>query len=206
MDRTKQILGPEFFERSTLQVARELLGKYLVRRRGGKTRAFLITEVEAYAGRGDMSSHAANGITKRNKAVFGPPAHWYVYLIYGMYHCLNIVTESHGTPAAVLIRGVAVVKNGESRIRRKVISGPGKICRELGITTALYGKLAARSSGLWVEQRSDKGLAYAKATAGRPETSYKIRKTPRINVGGDEKAKKRLWRFVLVSSKSRITA
>jgi len=196
MDRTKQILGPEFFERSTLQVARELLGKYLVRRRGGKTRAFLITEVEAYAGRGDMSSHAANGVTKRNKAMFGHPAHWYVYLIYGMYHCLNIVTESHGTPAAVLIRGVTAIKDGESSIRREVISGPGKICRELGITTVLYGKLAARSSGLWIENR---GLKIE-------SSGFRIKRTPRINVGGDEKAKRRLWRFVLVSSKPRSTA
>src|SRR3989344_1010517 len=179
MYKANRILGPEFFERSTLQVARELLGKYLVRRRGGKTRAFLITEVEAYAGRGDMSSHAANGVTKRNKAMFGHPAHWYVYLIYGMYHCLNIVTESHGTPAAVLIRGVTAIKDGESSIRREVISGPGKVCRELGITTALYGKPATRSSGLWIEDR-----------AGRIQKSgFRIKRTPRINVGGDEKAK-----------------
>ncbi len=170
-----KVLGEKFFERSTLLVARELLGKYLVRRRGGKMRAFLITEVEAYTGRGDMSSHAANGMTKRNRAMFGRPGHWYVYLIYGMYHCLNIVTESHGTPAAVLIRGV------------QRISGPGKVCRELGITAALYGKPAARSSGLWIEDRK----------SGNRNQELTIKRTARINAGGDEKAKKRLWRFVL---------
>ena len=172
---TGKVLGEKFFERSTLRVARELLGKYLVRRRGGKTRAFLITEVEAYTGKDDMSSHAANGMTKRNQAMFGHPAHWYVYIIYGMYHCLNIVTESRGTPAAVLIRGV------------QGVSGPGKVCRELGITTALYGKPAAKSSGLWVEDRASR----------IQKLGFRIRQTARINVGGDEKAKKRRWRFVL---------
>src|SRR3990167_6662100 len=113
-----KILPQSFFARPTVIVARELLGKYLVRKENQKTKAHMITEVEAYTGADDMSSHAAMGPTKRNQAMFGAPGHWYVYLIYGMYHCLNIVTETHGTPAAVLIRGLAGV------------SGPGKVRSE----------------------------------------------------------------------------
>lgn len=173
----KKILNQRFFERPTLVVASELLGKYLVARRERVNRAFMITEVEAYTGRGDMSSHAANGVTKRNKVMFGHPGRWYVYFIYGMYHCLNIVTEAHGTPAAVLIRGL----DG--------ISGPGKVCKALGITTRLYGQSAAKSSGLWIE---DRGVNVG-------EHGSKIKRTPRVNVGGDEKAKKRRWRFILAS-------
>ncbi len=157
-------------------VAKEMLGKFLVRKIGNKERALMITEVEAYTGKDDMSSHAANGMTPRNKVMFGPPGRWYVYFIYGMYHCLNIVTERDGQAGAVLIRGV----DG--------ISGPGKICRDLKIDRRLYGKPANKRSGLWIEDRGgDKNK--------KQET--KIKKTRRINVGGHGKAQKRLWRFVL---------
>ena len=182
-----KILPQSFFARPTVIVARELLGKYLVRKENQKTKAHMITEVEAYTGADDMSSHAAMGPTKRNQAMFGAPGHWYVYLIYGMYHCLNIVTEPDGTPSAVLIRGVASSKRGNPRPGREGISGPGKVCKELNITRALYGQSAARKSGLWIEDRGVdlKGLG------------YKITQTPRMNIGGDQKAKRQLRRFLL---------
>lgn len=169
------ILKRIFFERHTPTVARDLLGKFLVRKIGKTTRAFLITEVEAYTGVSDMSSHARMGTTTRNRAMFEAPGHWYVYFIYGMYHCLNIVTETEGIAGAVLIRGV------------EGISGPGKLCKVLKIKLSHYGKPASRSSGLWIE---DRGFRIA-------DSSFAVRRTPRINVGGTSAAKKRLWRFLL---------
>lgn len=171
-----RVLKKSFFERYTPVVARELLGKFLVRKRGKETKTFMITEVEAYTGRSDMSSHARMGPTKRNRAMFEAPGHWYVYFIYGMHHCLNIVTEKKGTAGAVLIRGV------------EGISGPGKLCKELVIKLSHYGKPAAKTSGLWIE---DCGFSIQ-------NSAFKIKRTPRINVSGSEKFKKRLWRFLLV--------
>lgn len=169
------ILRQGFFLRHTRVVARQLLGKYLVRRKGGKAISRMITETEAYAGAEDLSSHASNGRTPRNQAMFGAPGHWYVYFIYGMYHCLNIVTERKGRAAAVLIRGV------------EGYNGPGKLCRAFAISQDFYGKPATKASGLWIEDRGTDIKALG----------YKVKTTPRINVGGDSKAKKRLWRFVL---------
>ena len=178
----RKILEAEFFRRRAPVVAKELLGKFLVRKIGRHEQALMITEVEAYAGKDDMSSHAANGITERNKVMFGPPGRWYVYFIYGMYHCLNIVTEKDGQAGAVLIRGL------------EGISGPGKLCRDLKIDKRLYGKLAAKSSGLWVEER---GIRIQDTENRRQDIGYRVRKTARVNVGGHGKAQKRLWRFVL---------
>ncbi|MBX4190313.1 DNA-3-methyladenine glycosylase, partial [Candidatus Parcubacteria bacterium] len=114
-------LDRQFFEQKTLKVARELLGKYLVRRIGNKVIAAKITETEAYCGPNDKACHASKGRTSRTEVMFGKAGHAYVYLIYGMYHCLNIVTEKENYPAAVLIRGIGS------------INGPGKLCRELKI-------------------------------------------------------------------------
>ncbi len=154
----------------------------------------MITEVEAYTGKDDTSSHAANGKTERNKVMFGPAGHWYVYFIYGMYHCLNIVTEKDGEAGAVLIRSVMIPLKQHSHILKNVrmlqgkkITGPGRVCRALGVDTRFYGKPANKKTGLWIEDRkfSVKNL------------KLEIKKTSRVNVGGDTKAKKRLWRFVL---------
>lgn len=171
----QRILKQAFYERYTPIVARELLGKFLVRRIGSKTKAFMITEVEAYTGRDDMSSHARMGPTKRNRAMFEAPGHWYVYFIYGMYYCLNVVTEKEGMAGAVLIRGV------------ESISGPGRLCRLLNIKLSHYGKPAAATSGLWIE---DRGFSIQ-------NSAFKLKRTPRINVGGTDKFKKQMWRFIL---------
>ena len=119
-----RILPRAFYARPTVEVARELLGKVLVHgRESGR-----ITEVEAYLAEGDEAAHSFRGRTKRTEVIFGPPGHAYVYLVYGMYECLNVVVEREGTPGCVLIRGV----DGHG-------DGPGKLTRSLGITRALYG-------------------------------------------------------------------
>lgn len=147
-----------FFDRPADQVARDLLGSWLVVRdaRGCVTR-HVVFETEAYLGAHDLACHAARGMTPRNVVMFGPAGHWYVYLCYGMHWMLNIVTGSPGTPAAVLIRGV-----GE-------FCGPGRLTKALGIDAKHNGKKATRSSGLWFEH----GVAVAPRLVAR---------TPRIGV------------------------
>lgn len=114
-------LGKSFYSRHVVEVARELLGKTLV---FGEVKG-IITETEAYRGADDEASHAFK-FTPRSSMMFGPPGYSYVYLIYGMYHCLNIVTEEENSPSAVLIRGL--------RLPHIHLDGPGKICKYLGIT------------------------------------------------------------------------
>lgn len=116
-------LKRDFFNRPTVTVAQELLGKTLVfnQHRGR------ITETEAYIGQDDPACHAARGMTPRTKPMFGKAGVSYIYLIYGMYFCLNIVTEEDGFPAAVLIRGL-LYEDGTH------YNGPGKLCRALGLT------------------------------------------------------------------------
>lgn len=125
-------LTRDFFTRPTCQVAQELLGKILVY---GENK-LMITETESYIGQKDPACHAAKGLTKRNAIMFGEAGYTYVYFIYGMYYCLNFVTEEEGFPAAVLIRGVKIMHPSEQSID---LSGPGKLCRYLNITTQHNG-------------------------------------------------------------------
>lgn len=120
-------LPRSFFERPTLEVAQDLLGKIMV----FETMEGLITETEAYIGQEDPACHAARGKTPRNEVMFGPAGFSYVYFIYGMYHCLNFVTEDEVFPAAVLIRGLMLIDPTPLHL-----NGPGKLCRHLGITRA----------------------------------------------------------------------
>src|SRR4030043_1344517 len=106
----KNILYRKFYERNTLRVAQDLLGCFLVREYHGKIWQAMITETEAYVGENDLACHASKGKTSRTEVMYGEPGHAYVYMIYGIYHCLNIVTEKKGFPAAVLIRSVANVE------------------------------------------------------------------------------------------------
>jgi DNA-3-methyladenine glycosylase len=124
-----------FYARPTIEVAHALLGKLLVRQpesRGGELRVARIVEVEAYLGERDAASHARRGPTPRAKIMFGPPGFLYVYLIYGMHHCMNVVTETDGVAGAVLLRAAAPVA-GVPDLRRP-LTGPGKLCAGLGIT------------------------------------------------------------------------
>lgn len=179
-DRQGTILPREFFDRPTLLVARELLGKFLVRKRSDGAQAYMISETEAYDGPDDRASHASRGQTARNAVMFGDAGAFYIYFIYGMHCMLNVVTGPRGYPAAVLIRGVAE------------LSGPGRLTKALAITRKLNSKRCEKRAGLWIEDRgvviadSDiirtprVGVAYAGKTWAERPYRFLIAKTPSI--------------------------
>jgi DNA-3-methyladenine glycosylase len=143
LERETEILPEAFFAGPTIEVARGLLGKILVH---GRT-AGMIVEVEAYLGEEDRAAHAWRGLTPRTRVLFGPPGRAYVYFIYGMHECLNIVAEPDGSPGCVLIRALEPT-TGIARMRRRrpaartpeeLTSGPGRLTQALGITRRLYG-------------------------------------------------------------------
>ena len=154
----RQLLEPSFFASSALRVAPRLLGKHVVVAHDGIERALVILEVEAYQGTRDRASHAWRGRTPRNAPMFGPPGHWYVYLVYGVHWMLNVTTDVEGTPSAVLLRGTAEVE------------GPGRLTRRLGIDGRISGQPALPDSGLWLEDR------------GVRVSPRGVRRTPRIGV------------------------
>jgi DNA-3-methyladenine glycosylase len=123
-----------FYDRDTIEVAKDLLGKHLVHVHAGIERVGRIVETEAYLGPHDLAAHSAKGLTPRTQVMFGPPGHAYVYLIYGMYHCMNVVTQREGLASAVLLRALEPVKNVDGRTQ-----GPGLLCRALHIDKALNG-------------------------------------------------------------------
>src|SRR5208282_4693719 len=125
-------LPRSFYDRDTVTVARELLGKWLVHVSRGVERIGRIVEVEAYLGPHDLAAHSARGLTERTKVMFGPPGHAYVYFIYGMHYCMNVVTEREGHASAVLLRAVEPVKNVTGRT-----CGPGLLCRAMRIDNRL---------------------------------------------------------------------
>jgi DNA-3-methyladenine glycosylase len=125
-------LPRSFYDRDTIIVAKELLGKFLIHNSQGVERVGKIVEVEAYLGPHDLAAHSSKGRTERTKIMFGPPGHAYVYLIYGMYHCMNVVTEREGHASAVLLRAIEPIKNIEGRT-----CGPGLLCRAMQIDRRL---------------------------------------------------------------------
>jgi DNA-3-methyladenine glycosylase len=127
-------LPRSFYDRNTITVAKELLGKFLVHKTRGFERVGKIVEVEAYLGPHDLAAHSARGLTERTKIMFGPPGHAYVYFIYGIYFCMNVVTEGEGHASAVLLRAIEPVKNIEGRT-----CGPGLLCRAIKIDKRLNG-------------------------------------------------------------------
>src|ERR1017187_6358673 len=131
---TMRKLPRSFYDRDTIMVARELLGKYLVHASRGVARVGRIVEVEAYLGPHDLAAHSARGLTERTKIMFGPPGHAYVYFIYGMCFCMNVVTEREGHASAVLLRAIEPVEN----IKDKTC-GPGLLCRAMKIDRKLNG-------------------------------------------------------------------
>ncbi len=138
-----RILKRSFYERPTVEVARDLLGKVLVH----GPAAGRIVETEAYLGLKDLAAHASRGITARTRVIFGRPGHAYVYFIYGMYECLNLIAEPEGEPGCVLIRALEPLAGIESMKKRRpraraledLASGPGKLTLAMGITRALNG-------------------------------------------------------------------
>ena len=167
-----QKLPRQFYDRDTTLVARELLGKLLVHQAGGVTRVGKIVETEAYLGEHDLAAHSSKGRTRRTEIMFGPPGYAYVYFIYGMYYCVNVVTERAGHASAVLLRAVEPVKNLEGRT-----CGPGLLCRAMKIDKALNGHdllsddffIAAPETAekVSIVKRPRIGVAYAKHWARR---------------------------------------
>ncbi len=153
-------LDRSFFNRPVLQVARELLGKRLVRIDNGERLAGIIVEAEAYRGEEDLACHARVGYTPRTRVLYGPPGHAYVYFTYGNYWMLNFVAEREGFPAAVLIRGIVPTEGIERIAKRRPkidrlhwTDGPGKICIALAIDKAFNeADLCASGAELFVEQ------------------------------------------------------
>lgn len=153
-------LPPEFYARPTIEVARALIGKMLVRQEGRSIVAGRIVETEAYRGEEDLACHASKGRTARTEVMYGPPGRAYVYLIYGMYCCLNVVTEAEGFPAAVLIRAIEPI-SGIRRMKQNrgraladvdVGSGPGKLCQAMGVDRRLNA-VSFSGPGLRLEDR-----------------------------------------------------
>jgi DNA-3-methyladenine glycosylase len=150
MEARSEPLPREFYERDTVQVSRELLGKILVHGRA----AGVIVETEAYVGGDDLASHSARGVTPRTEVIFGKPGHAYVYFIYGMYECLNLVAEPEGKPGCALIRALDPVCGVAAMFRRRpaarkaqdLASGPGKLTLAMGITRAHNGQDVTRGS------------------------------------------------------------
>jgi DNA-3-methyladenine glycosylase len=183
-------LSRDFFARDTLTVARELLGQRLVRVLDGRHLSGRIVEVEAYIGEDDQACHARPGPTKRNAPMYGPPGHAYVYLIYGMHHCLNIVTEQEGFPAAVLVRALEPLAGiEEMRVRRggrpdlPLTSGPARLCQAMGIDRRFNATdLCTPDALLFLEE--DVAIPGDAIVTG-----------PRIGVRGDKVAVTVPWRF-----------
>ncbi len=117
-----------FYDRDTIEVARELLGMHLVHVVAGVVRVCRIVEVESYLGPHDLAAHSARGLTPRTRVMFGPPGHMYTYFVYGMHWCANVVTQSEGTASAVLLRALEPLKNVEGRT-----NGPALLCRAMGL-------------------------------------------------------------------------
>ncbi len=148
-------LQRDFYDRNTITVAQDLLGQYLVREYNGEKLVCRITETEAYIGRCDKACHAYNyRRTARTETLFAKPGTAYIYLIYGMYNCLNFVTEPEGEPAAVLIRGLEPISGLETMARlrypklnsemnlyqkKNFLNGPGKLCKALSLDRSLNG-------------------------------------------------------------------
>ena len=172
MPRFGPILKRSFYKRPTVEVARELLGKVIVH---GPT-AGTIVETEAYLGGDDLTAHSARGITDRTRVIFGPPGHAYVYFIYGMYECLNLVCEPEGQPGCVLIRALEPVAGIEIMQQRRraarqpedLASGPGKLTLALAITRLQNGADVTRGSLVVREP-------------GEPHT-FEIAVSPRIGI------------------------
>lgn len=183
-----QRIEPEWCDRPSTEVAPDLIGCTLIRQLpDGPLIRGLIVETEAYAP-GDPACHAYRGKSKRNAAMFGPPGRSYVYLIYGMYHCLNVVTEPEGIGSAVLIRALALdvlppaITPQQAKKPHRVAAGPGKLCRALEIDRDLDGVLYHPKNDLWLEK--------SEHAVGAKE----IVQTTRIGI---TKAAERPWRWYL---------
>ncbi len=176
-----QALPRSFYNRSTIEVARELLGCHLVHGVDGVRRVGRIVEVEAYLGEHDLAAHSARGLTARTKVMFGSPGHAYVYFIYGIYYCMNVVTEPEGHASAVLLRALEPVENVAGRTQ-----GPGLLCRAMGIDRRLNGC----------------DLTTGPLFITKPATGAQIRivKRPRVGIDYARHWSRRLLRFYVAGN------
>jgi DNA-3-methyladenine glycosylase len=175
-------LPASFFARPAPEVARDLLGKVVVRVEGGVRRAARLVEVEAYHGQDDRASHARGGPTPRAAVMFGPPGVAYVYLIYGRSHCLNLVTGAPGEPSAVLLRAAEPLAGCRHSTR-----GPGNLCRALGVTRERHDGMDLGGDELWVEDGPPPRRVVATARVG-------------VASAGPRWARRR-WRFAVAGSR-----
>lgn len=171
MARASGRLSAPFYSSGTVALARAMLGMRLVTVRRGKRVSGRIVEVEAYLGKNDPACHASRGMTPRNEVMFRAPGHCYVYLIYGMYHCVNVVSDPEGIGSAVLIRAVEPLEGVDVMARRRGISeerirdlarGPGRLCEAFDIGKPLSGSHLVHSETIWLEN----GPAVAENTIG----------------------------------------
>ena len=177
-----------FYARPAIDVARDLLGKVLVH----GAAAGIIVETEAYLGDADLAAHSARGITQRTQVIFGPPGHAYVYLIYGMYECLNLVAERDGAAGCVLLRALEPVAGLEQmRARRPGVeklkalaNGPGKLTRAMGITRAMNGADVTR--GELVVRAPQQALEFEIAVTRRIGIRQSAELPLRFTVAGHE--------------------
>lgn len=190
------ILPQSFYNRPTLQTARDLLGCFLIREFNSpllaKERVRVrckIVEVEAYDGPHDLACHASKGCTERNKVMFGPAGHIYVYFTYGMHYLLNIVTGAKDYPAAVLIRAVEPIGVKSQMLKVKSYAGPARLTKTLNIDKSFYGlPIYQKKSGLWIEGRE------------HDLKEKDIIKTARIGVDYAKEYKDKPWRFYIKDS------
>lgn len=173
-------LTREFYNRETIIVAQALLGKYLIHHTASGVMVAKIVEVEAYLGPHDLACHSAKGRTTRTEVMFGPPGHVYVYLIYGMYYCMNVVTEKEGHASAVLIRALEPIKNIEGRTQ-----GPGLLCKAMHINKRHNG-CDLLGEHLYIADQS--------------EEKFKIIKRPRVGVDYAKHWSKRHLRFYIAGN------
>ena len=193
-------LQRQFYTRDTLVVARDLLGKYLVRKIGRKKLVGKIVETEAYIGPQDRAAHSYNGkITKRNRAEYLEGGHIYIYLCYGIYWQFNITTSVTGKPECVLIRALEPIENlktQNSNLKTKtqksklfnknknIANGPGKLCRWMKLDKSFYGEDLVKSKRIWIEE-------------GERIKPSQVVKAKRIGIDYAGEWKDKLWRFYI---------
>jgi len=172
LERETESVSLKFFERPTVELARDLIGCVLMHQEV----AGMIVETEAYLGEGDLAAHSSRGETERTRVIFGPPGRAYVYFIYGMHECLNVVAERDGVPGCVLIRALQPLCGLAEMVERRhwrgsvtgLANGPGKLTQALAITRKHYG------------QRLDRGELVIRCWRKKPQ--FEIGVTPRIGI------------------------
>jgi len=186
----------KFYQQNTFDLAKDLLGKIIIRKYNQHILKVKITETEAYYGFKDQASHASKGKTPRTELMFGQPGRAYIYLIYGMYYCLNIVTENQDLPAAVLIRAAEPINGIKQMIKNRkykkqkqfnlknLTNGPGKLCQALKIDKTLNGEKLYSSNKLFLFD-------------DKKNIPLQIKKAKRIGIDYAGKYRDKLWRFYL---------